>query len=327
MRTVTRWWLALFVVVLSSATNAAVASDNVATLIVVVGAPGEDAYAKVFAEDVSAWTKAAEASPVQLQVIGNDELSGKTDRERLQAAIAAGLANDAADTPVWLVFLGHGTFDGRRAAFNLRGPDVTNVELAEWLRDARRPLVVIDTTAASAPFLTALSAPNRVVITATKSGQQRNYARFGRYLVKRIVDPAADLDKDDQTSLFEAFLAAGRDTADFYKNDGRIATEHPLLDDDGDGRGVRVDFFERDRLVKAPADGTSADGDLARRICLRPSAAEQRLRPSQVAERDDLEAQLAALRRKKAELPEAEYFAELERILVELAKLYARPQR
>jgi hypothetical protein len=292
------------------------------TLVVVVGAPGEDRYATIFAEDLTQWRNIATSNSLELHVIGDVATAGdQTDKHRLQSVLTEEL-NVESTAALWLVFIGHGTFDGRSAAFNLRGPDVGNAELAEWLKPAQRPLVVVDTTAASAPFLTALSGPNRVIVAATKSGQQRNYARFGRYFVKRITDPAADLDKDDQTSLLEAFLAAARDTAEFYKNEGRLATEHPLLDDDGDGRGVRSDFFQHGRVAKAATDGKTVDGDFARRFHLRPSAAEQSLSADQLARRDELEAELTALRRRKAELSEDAYFAELERVLVALARLY-----
>jgi hypothetical protein len=277
-------------------------------LIVVIGAAGDEEYGKMFAEEAEQWRKTAAASDVRLTLIGAEQTPDKnaaeaTDKDRLLAAIAAAAKSEA--SPLWLVFIGHGTFDGRAAAFNLRGPDLTSDALQAALKEVRRPTVVVNTTAASAPFLTALSGPGRVIVTATKTGQERNYARFGRYFAKRVIDPSADLDKDEQTSLFEAFLAAARDTAEFYKSEGRIATEHPLLDDDGDGRGVRVDFFERGKLVKRPAGETAVDGDLARRV----------------ATRDRLETELAALRRRKAELPEEQYLAELEKILVALARL------
>jgi len=292
-------------------------------LIVVVGAAGEAGYGKIFDEEVALWRKTAEASGVRLHVIGGDTTeSGKSedsDKSRLLALIdREGFDSPA---PLWLVLIGHGTFDGRNAAFNLVGPDLASEVLAKALAEIRRTVVVVNTTAASAPFLTALSAPGRVVVTATKTGQERNYARFGRYFARRVVDPAADLDKDEQTSLFEAYLAAARDTAEFYKSEGRIATEHPLLDDDGDGRGVRPDFFERGKLVKRPQGEAAADGDTARRLHLKESDADRILTTVQREQRDRLETDLAALRRRKDDMSEAEYFAELEKLLVPLARL------
>ncbi len=295
------------------------------SLIVVVGAAGEEEYGKLFAEEADLWRQTARQSDVRFTLIGDGDESGATDKDLLQKALQAEQSAAAGDAQLWIVFVGHGTFDGRTAAFNMRGPDVTSAELTEQLSTLRRPIAVINTTAASAPFLTALSSPGRVVITATKSGQERNYARFGRYFAKRVVDPGADLDKDDQTSLFEAFLAAARDTAEFYRSEGRIATEHPLLDDDGDARGVRADFFERDKLVKRPAGEGAIDGATAKRLHLKPSAADRKLTPAQLAERDKLETAVAALRARKAQLPEAEYFAELERLLTALARLNASP--
>ncbi len=291
------------------------------SLLLVIGASGEENYGKIFSEELALWRRVAQTSDVELTVIGDQTEATPTDKERLQSIVQRERGATPA-RPWWIVFIGHGTFDGRVAAFNLRGPDVSHVELAEWLKGCERPLAVINTTSASAPFLTALAAPGRVVITATKSGQERNYTRFGRYFAERVIDATADLDKDEQTSLLEAFLAAARDTSEFYKIDGRIMTEHPLLDDNGDGRGIRLDFFERDRLIKAPTGNQAADGDLARRWCLKPSSTERKLTAEQTAQRDQLEAELASLRRRKSELPEDEYFAELERLLVELARLY-----
>ena len=111
------------------------------------------------------------------------------------------------NSPLWLVLIGHGTFDGQTAKFNLRGPDLSADDLAEWLKPLNRPLAVIDCSSERSVPERAVG-PKRVVITATKSGFEQNYARFGDYLAAAIVDPQADLDKDGQTSLLEAFLIA-----------------------------------------------------------------------------------------------------------------------
>ncbi len=317
---------------LSSSMSQAADESSLSTLVVVIGASGDESYSRVFDEELQQWRSIAEACGAKLHIIGaakngNEEATddGPSEKARLHDVLATEMSVALAESPLWLIFIGHGTFDGRAAAFNLRGPDVTASELAAWLKECHRPLMMIDTTAASGPFLTALSSPGRVIVTATKSGQERNYARFGRFFARRVIDPAADLDKDDQTSLFEAFLAAGRDTAEFYKNEGRIMTEHPLLDDNGDGRGVRVDFFTGDKLAKALTGQQAADGDIARSVHLLPHADERRLTAEQTAERDRLEDEIAALRRRKSELSEDDYFDELEKLLVKLARLYQEP--
>jgi len=223
---------------------------------------------------------------------------------------------------LWIVFIGHGTFDGRAAKFNLRGPDISADELAAVLKPCKRPLAVIDCASASGPFINALSAPGRVIITATRSGYEENVTRFGNYLARDAADPAADLDKDGQTSLLEAFLMASRQTADFYKDAGRLATEHSLIDDNGDGLGTPAEFFRGVRAVKKAANGKSVDGVRAHQMNLVRSRSEQELSPALRARRDELEAQLSALRDRKAQMKEDDYYNQLEKILVETAKLY-----
>jgi hypothetical protein len=136
------------------------------------------------------------------------------------------------------VLIGHGTFDGKEAKFNLVGPDFSATELAAWLQPVHRPLAVIDTASASGPFINKLSARDRVLITSTRSGHEENYARFGQYLAEAIADPQADLDKDGQTSLLEAFLTASHRVAD--RQQGRRDVGEKVRDDvDGQLQPVR----------------------------------------------------------------------------------------
>src|SRR4029077_6004302 len=117
-------------------------------------------------------------------------------------------------------------------------------------KPCKRPLAVIDCASASGPFINALSAPGRVIVTATRSGNEVNVTQFGGYFARAIANPAADLDKDGQTSLLEAFLFASRQVEQFYQEAGRLATEHALLDDNGDGLGTPADWFRGVRAVK-----------------------------------------------------------------------------
>jgi hypothetical protein len=223
---------------------------------------------------------------------------------------------------LWLVFIGHGTFDGRSAKFNLRGPDLSATDLAAALKPCRRPLVVIQCASASGPFLKALSGLRRVIITATRSGYEVNAARFGGYLARAIADPAADLDKDGQTSLLEAYLAASRQVEQFYKEQGRLTTEHALLDDNGDGFGTPAEWFHGTRAVKSAADGKSVDGVRAEQMFLVPGAVERQFQPEVRARRDALEQKLSALRSRKEKMNEDEYYRQLEDILLEMARIY-----
>src|SRR5207253_3682573 len=174
-------------------------------------------------------------------------------------------------------------------------------DLAEWLKPFRRPLAVIDCASSSGPFLNKLSATNRVVVVAAKSGYEQNYARFGQYISEAIADPEADLDKDGQTSLLEAFLMASRRVADFYNAEGRLATEHALLDDNGDGLGTPADWFRGIRAMKKAKEGASADGLRAHQFHLVRSEQEQKLSSELRARRDELELAIAKLRDAKGQ--------------------------
>jgi hypothetical protein len=289
------------------------------SLIVVAGAGGEKEYSESFVEWAGQWRDAGAKCGARVTALGlaESEVDCLTPlRTALQQEPAEG-----AD-PLWLVLLGHGTDDRRDAKFNLRGEDLARSELIEWLAPMRRPVIVVAAFSSSGAFLQPLAAPGRVLITATKSGSENNYARLGEHLSASIADPAADIDHDGQTSLLEAWLHAAQLTADFYKSEGRLATEHTLLDDNGDGKGTPATFFEGIRVVKKSKDGTLPDGLRAHQIHLIPSEAERTFPAAARAERDTLELEIARLREAKATLPEDEYYARLEAVLLQLARLY-----
>jgi hypothetical protein len=290
-----------------------------ATVIVIVGAAGEEEYGRNFAAWAGALSKAAAKAGAKEVAIGLQSNSPAADREQFQQALAAE-PKDGAE--LWLVLIGHGTFDGREAKFNLRSNDVAATELANWLQPFRRPLAIINTASASAPFLQKLSGTNRAVVTATRSGSEVNYARFGQYFCAAVADLEADLDKDGQTSLLEAFLMASRQVKEFYDLEGRLATEHALLDDNGDGLGTPPDWFRGVRAVKSARNDAPLDGFRAHQFHLVRSDAERRLTAETRARRDALESSLSKLRETKRALPEEVYYEQLEALLLELARLY-----
>ncbi|MEY2410556.1 MAG: hypothetical protein QOF48_3226 [Verrucomicrobiota bacterium] len=290
------------------------------SVFIVVGAAGETEFGQTFAESAAHWQAAASNAGASLVVVGLATNGAVSDREQLQTALGRESREGAA--ALWLVFIGHGTFDGKEAKFNLRGSDVSATELAEWLKSFTRPLAVINTASASAPFLAKLSRTNRVIITATRSGHEANYTRFGRFLSETIADAGADLDKDGQISLLEAFLAASRRTAEFYETEGRLATEHPLVDDNGDGLGTPPEWFRGVRAIKRAKEGALPDGVRAHQMHLLPSAGDSKLAPAARARRDELELAVAKLRELKSTLDESEYYKRLETLLVEMSRLY-----
>jgi hypothetical protein len=294
-------------------------------LVVVVGAGGTPEYAVRFREAAERWRKTGERAGAPTTVIGLASTSdARTDLAELQTAIAS--ATRTPGGPLWIVLIGHGTFDGRVARFNLRGPDVSAPELAGWLKPLRRPLVFLNTASASAPFVNALTGPDRIIVTATKTGAEQNVTRFGPALAEAIADTRADLDRDGAVSLLEAFLYAGKRVEASYLEEGLLATEHALLEDNGDGLGTSAALFRGLSTAEtAAADPAAArDGSRARQITLLPAAAEPELDPATRRRRDELELAIADLqqRRRRDKLPDNSYYARLEKLLMELARLY-----
>jgi hypothetical protein len=50
-------------------------------------------------------------------------------------------------------------------------------------------------------------------------------------------DKKTDTDKNGKISLLEVFIAVTKQIDTFYKEKKVIRTEHPLLEDNGDGKG------------------------------------------------------------------------------------------
>lgn len=316
--------LAGVLAVASEASGAASPPEDKTCVIVVVGAPGTPDYGADFARAARRWEEEARRGGAEVLRLGPAEGAtadgGPSDRDRLEEAIRREARTSGES--LWIVLIGHGTFDGRAAKFNLRGPDVSASDLAEWLEGCERPVAIINCASASAPFINRLSGDSRVVVTATKSGYEYNYARFGTYLARAISKDALDIDKDGQVSLLEAFLAAASRTEEFYEEEVRLATEHALIDDNGDGLGTPADWFRGARAVRRARDDAEPDGVRANQFILVPGAEESKLPADRRARRDELELAISRLRAKKPELDEDAFYAELEEILLELARLY-----
>lgn len=307
----------------SAGTNSTAPLAEPPTIIIVVGAAGETDFGIEFAKAAELWRKAGETAQAQPVLIGLTPTNTSPDLAQLKQTLLLEPTNALSE--LWLILIGHGTFDGKEARFNLRGPDLTASELAEWLQPFRRPIIVINCASASGPFIQPLSAPNRVIVTATRSGSEENYARFGQYIATAIADPQADLDKDDQTSLLEAFLLASRQVSEFYAAAGRLQTEHALLDDNGDRLGTPADFFRGVQAIKKPTGGNTVDGSWAQQLHLVRSREELALPAPLRNQREALEQALNHLRAAKQNFNEPEYYERLERLLLQLAKIYTTP--
>ncbi|MFB3903015.1 MAG: hypothetical protein ACE15E_06140 [Acidobacteriota bacterium] len=251
---------------------------------------------------------------------------GKSTRSELtRAAEELGGAAKAGDL-VLIVLLGHGSYDGLTYKFNLVGPDVTTADLEQLLdRFSRQQVVLVAATPCSGGLTRTLAGKNRVIMAATKSELENNQTVFGGFFVEAFENQVADSDKSGRVSMLEAYLFARKKVEDWYEERQKLATEHPLLEDDGNGRASSV---------PSPQTG---DGLLAGRLSPGPaippalaaypvhteggvSAGNQKeLRELQAAKRK-VEADIAALKYRKSSMEEAEYQKDLEKLLLELAR-------
>ncbi|WP_395736367.1 C13 family peptidase [Prosthecobacter sp.] len=280
-------------------------------VVLVVGAAGTEEYGKKFQTQVEAWKKACTKGAVPMEVIAGNETTAKLE-QRLAAA--------KPERSLWLVLIGHGTFDGREAMFSAEGPDFDAKQLAAWIKPLKQEVAVIHTASSSGGFLKALSGKKRVIITSTKSPDEVFYARFGEYFAVAIGGKdEADLDQDKQVSLLEAFRHASKATATFYENEGRLATEHALIEDNGDGVGTRSEVFGAEPSATA---GMSVDGERAAQMVLVLSEEEQKLTDAQRSTRDALESELKKLKEQRAKMNEDEYYTKLETLMRKLGEVY-----
>jgi len=243
--------------------------------------------------------------------------SGRSTREAVDQAAGLLAARARPGDRVFIVLIGHGASATGAARFNLPGPDLTAAEFSKLLdRFAAQSVIFVNTASASGGFVAALSAKNRVIITATLNEGERNQARFGEYFADGLSSLDADADKDGRVSMLEAFTWARGRVAESYERDGQLLTEHAVLDDNGDGKGSDT-----------PGQ-PGADGSLARTVFLAaaPSgdgalanAADPELRALAVKRRA-LEGQIAALQAVKEKTDAAAYARDLEQFLLELAR-------
>ena len=244
---------------------------------------------------------------------GSEYVHGESTAENIRAQFAALGEDLTPEDELYVLLFGHGSYDGEQSALNIPRRDLVGSDYAALLRDLRvERSIWICTMSASGPFIQALSAPGRIVITATRTGTQRNQTFFPDYLMEALIAPAADLDRDGSLSVREVFQYTAQQTARHYEQQGHLATEHSLLDDNGDREGTRVEMLDE-----------SLDGFAAAAVWLKRS---QMLagNPTLASERTELESQIALLKARKAGLEVDAYYAELELLLVALARLNER---
>ncbi len=300
-------------------------SSALSQVIIVVGAGGEIEYEAEFRTAAEKWIDACQAAKLSYKVIGlqddSSESNSLSDREILLAELKKWSIDSASYK--WIVMIGHGTSTKQASNFNLRGDDISVSDLKQLLSNVGSPVVIAACFSTSGAWIPELAASDRTVVAATKSGAEINYSRFAKYFAESIYDMSVDLDHDKEVSLLEAFLSASRKTERFYAEDNRLASEHAIIDDNGDGKGTTVDFYEGLQLKPNLKTPTAVDGANARKIVLVPNLSSQSLGPDDLAERDQLEKQIEVLKTRKSTMSPDEYYSQLEQVFLRLAKLYS----
>ena len=282
--------------------------------VTIAGLGGEPEYEQRFsgwAKDIGKALKSAPDAKVET-------LYGPAATREAVRAVFARIAKDSKPADALVVMLiGHGTYDGVEYKINLPGPDLSAVELATLL-DHLPPTrqLVVNMTSCSGGAIDVLRRENRVVVSATKTGTEKNATVFARYWSEALNDPAADADKNETVSALEAFRYADQKTTKFYETQKRIATEHALLEDTGKGEGVRAPSAEN-------GEGMLASAFPLLRLGSNASAAGNPQKLKLLERKEQLEQQIDRLKYQKAAMPSEEYKKQLGQLLLELAKTQA----
>lgn len=229
-------------------------------------------------------------------------LSGAGATKQALSAAMTKLAGQIKPEDTFSLFLiGHGTFDGDTYKFNIPGPDVTAQEVAAMMTTipARKQLVA-DMSSSSGAAFAPLASRGRIVITATKSGNEKNATVFARYWIEALRDASADTDKNGTVSALEAYTFATRKVKGYYDSEKLLASEHAMMTPVTDKTVVASLYPVLDRQGRN-AMMASARGPAAQRA-------------------QQLEAQIEQLKGTKGSMKPDAYKQQLTALLLELAR-------
>jgi hypothetical protein len=270
--------------------------------LIVGGLGGEASYEEQFGKDAEALATVARRTTAASRVM---LLKGEgATREALASSLDSLRTRAKAADSVVVILVGHGSYDGETYKLNLPGPDMDGDEFAKLLSAVpARSQLIVNTTSASGAVLEKWAAEGRTLITATRSGFERNATRFAQHFAAALAAGSADINKNGAITAQEAFDYASRSVADSFEKDGTLATEHPQIAGGAAGR------FTVARLASAgPAVETAANPAVA----------------ALVTEREKLDADIEALRARRESMANEAYLAELQKLLVQLADVQSK---
>ena len=329
-RSLTAWVLSVTLMIASVVIPSIAAEAQQTHLLVITGLGGDPEYTQQFHQWAMTLIDAAkdryEVPTDGITYLGEkpdlapDLIADRSTRENVEATIQSIADRASSGDHVVIVLFGHGSFTDA-ARINLPRRDLSAEEFAGLLDKLNgQQVTFVNTASASGPFVEKLSGSGRTVMTATRTGGERNASVFGGFFVDAFADGEEDADqnRDRRVSMLEAFTYARSRVVQSYEAEGLLMTEHALLDDNGDGEGTD----EPD-----PLSGDAADGLIARTLFFTSGEG----RRAEMAfpddpelqalyqERQALETQVDELRRIRDGADPDQYQAELETIMIELA--------
>ena len=113
------------------------------------------------------------------------------------------LMNDDDRSAIYLI--GHGSFDGDEYKFNIPGLDITTADILNIMQAfPGQNHFLLNTSSTSGALLEPLGDESRILVTATRSGNEKNATFFGEYFVDALSSEDADLNKNNNISIEEA---------------------------------------------------------------------------------------------------------------------------
>ncbi|KAA3663489.1 MAG: hypothetical protein DWQ10_00025 [Calditrichaeota bacterium] len=215
--------------------------------------------------------------------------------------------------------IGHGSYDNEWGKFNLPGNDLRDFDYSRLLDGIHvNKILFINMASASGTFIDKISKKDRIVITATRNGFEKNATEFANQFLETLRNSkSSDLNKDGQLSATELFVATRDRVVKYYDVNKQLRPEHPLIEDDGDGFGTEMpDLQEGDGII-------AGEIYIAQRKSTQKKIDSSSMQPVTASDmkRENILARIKALKKKKTVMNEDDYYDELENLMVKLAKL------
>jgi hypothetical protein len=239
------------------------AASGVRRALIICGHPGDDEHRAQFATSVeqlqtalvdrygfdaeSVWVLFGGEEPAPADP-GIESPRGPGTAESIAESVAELRSAIRPDDALWVIAMGHSNYDRRHSWFNLPGPDLHEEAFGALFSDLTcREQVFWITMPASGYYIKPLTAPGRVIISATEADRELNETNFPHVMASVLsedppADAAATPSSISSQTLLELYLAITRGVAQQFAGDMQVATEHALLEANGDGKGTEVQF-------------------------------------------------------------------------------------